>query len=234
MKNSVEYGSYFLSIRYIALVILAQLLPEEEAELKLFMHDPDLITQACSIFMDSSELPHSLRFITCSLIESISHYRGKLTEVLGTVNASANHGHIIQSIRRILDTSSDDGIEVQSSDYSIEFIEALFNFISYIISSSSGGNMLISAGLVPVLSSALHSKAPSKTIAKCIVMLDIIQSESVSTTIEVAAIVDRIQKEVDVCLGLKSFFKNEELTFAMLPDPGHHQQYRGRISLDSK
>ena len=229
MNDSPEYGSYFLPIRYIATVILAQLLPEEDADLKIFMHDPELITQACSIFMEPTELPHSLRFITCCLVESISHYRGKLTEVLGTINASANHGLIIQSIRKVLEGPSHDGIEIQSTDYSMEFIEALFNFISYIISSSSGGNMLISAGLVPILSSALHSKAPSKTIAKCIVMLDMIQSETPSTSIDVASIVDRIHDEVDVFLALKSFFKEEELLFVTLPDPGLHSQYRGSI-----
>lgn len=227
MKDNQEHASYFLAIRYIAIVILTQLLPEEQAELKIFMVDPELVGQACNVLIHPLELPHSLRFITCALIENVSHYRGKLTEVLGAINASANHGHIIQSIRKILDGSYGEGIEVQSADYNIEFIESLFNFVSYILSSSSGGNMLISAGLVPILSSALQTKSPLKTIAKCIVMLDMIQSETPTTNIDVNAVVDRIKQEVDMCLSLKSSFREEDLVFTSIPDPGNLPHYRG-------
>jgi E3 ubiquitin-protein ligase HUWE1 len=231
LKDSQEHASYFLPIRYIAIVILTQLLPEEQAELKIFMVDPELVVQASSLLIHPSELPHSLRFITCALIENIAHYRGRLNEVLGAVNASVNHGHIIQSIRKILDGSSGDGIEVLSTDYSIEFIESLFNFVSYILSSSSGGSMLISAGLVPILSSALQSKSPLKTIAKCIVMLDWIQSETPTTNIDVNAVVERIKREVDLCLGLKSQFREEDLVFSSVADPGNLPHFRGLFHL---
>jgi E3 ubiquitin-protein ligase HUWE1 len=229
LKDSQELASYFLPIRYLAIVILTQLLPEEQAELKIFRVDSELVVKASSLLIHPSELPHSLRFITCALIENVAHYRGRLNDVLGAVNVSVNHGHIIQSIRKILDGSLGDGIEVLSTDYSFEFIESLFNFVRYIL--SSGGSMLISAGLVPILSSALQSKSPLKTITKCIVMLDWIPSTTPTTHIDVDAVVERIKREVDMCLCLKSQFREEDLVFSSVADPGKLPHLRGLFHL---
>jgi hypothetical protein len=43
-----------------------------------------------------------------------------------------------------------------------DFLDAMFALISYIISSQTGGNMVISAGLVPVLLQLLSNKHSSQ------------------------------------------------------------------------
>jgi hypothetical protein len=46
--------------------------------------------------------------------------------------------------------------------YKQPFVEAMLSFVGYLISTQTGGNMVFSAGVVPVLVTILSSRQPSQ------------------------------------------------------------------------
>ncbi|KAF9998708.1 hypothetical protein BGZ65_005821, partial [Modicella reniformis] len=94
--------------------------------------------------------------------------------------------------------------------YPQDFIDAVFAFITYIIGSQSGGSMVISAGIVPVLLKLLTNKHSSqlKNIAKSVSILDSLvygfstafMSFCSSDGLEI--LITRIKEEVDYSLTL--------------------------------
>jgi E3 ubiquitin-protein ligase HUWE1 len=86
----------------------------------------------------------------------------------------------------------------------------LFSFLGYIISNQNSGNLVISAGIIPILVSTLNIDANlhSRNIAKCLTMLDNILY-SFNTSINVFTgiggpelLVQRICAEVNLCLSI--------------------------------
>lgn len=107
----------------------------------------------------------------------MAHHRARLSEVLTAVNASANHGVLMYVLRRAISSLDSDGmiswtsllqkLRIRSTltlhsytvpTYCQEFVDALFGFVSYIASTQSGGNMIISAGILPVLIQLMTNK----------------------------------------------------------------------------
>lgn len=104
--------------------------------------------------------------------------------MLTTINASASHGVLLYALRKIVVALDSDNGKVMNNSalcpghasapslidclqlflvpYPQEFLDAFFAFISFIISSATGGNMVISAGLVPILLQLPPNKRPAQ------------------------------------------------------------------------
>jgi E3 ubiquitin-protein ligase HUWE1 len=110
-------------------------------------------------------------------LDAIARHRSKLSEVLTAVNASANHGTLLFILRKVtVAMDSEDGKVSYSSGsenhldhctystsmfiahYPQDFLDALFAFVTYLIQTQSGGQMLMSAGIIPTLLTILGNK----------------------------------------------------------------------------
>jgi E3 ubiquitin-protein ligase HUWE1 len=77
-------------------------------------------------------------------LDALARYKSKVQEVLTAVNAGVNHGILLALVRNMV-------VEVADPDSKLphSFIEALLSFITYLASHASGGNMVVSAGIIP-------------------------------------------------------------------------------------
>jgi E3 ubiquitin-protein ligase HUWE1 len=113
-------------------------------------------------------------------LDAIARHRSKLSEVLTAANASANHGTLLYILRKVtVAMDSDDGkmsyseefggnvnmrfkpsflVAEPSGHYPQDFLDALFAFVTYLIQTQSGGQMLMSAGIIPTLLTILGNK----------------------------------------------------------------------------
>lgn len=136
------------------------------------------------------------------------------------LNASANHGILLFLLRRVICSMKDDG------QFPSEFIDALFSLISAIFSTQNGGNMIVAAGMIPLLVRILDIRKPEcikvfcnnyqpnrkKSVAKCLNVLDLHLyglGHSFDAFIQfggLGTIVTRIQEEIDFGLAYYSKF----------------------------
>ncbi|KAJ3352115.1 hypothetical protein HDU91_006035 [Kappamyces sp. JEL0680] len=160
--NTPSVRVKLLAIRLLSLVILTQVYSEDLAHSKLFLFEPDLIQKVAGLIIYEKPLPLQLRFIAISLMDGFAHYRGKVNEVLTAINASANHGHLMFCLRKIAGSSNEQGRSprlMADVDFNLEFVDALYSFISFVLATQTGGNMLITAGIIFVLAEALNNHA---------------------------------------------------------------------------
>ncbi|OAD77605.1 hypothetical protein PHYBLDRAFT_108846, partial [Phycomyces blakesleeanus NRRL 1555(-)] len=88
-------------IRLLALAIMGHTVSETGAHTRVFQYDPQLITSIVELLQPEKAMPVEVQ--TCALyaLEALARYRGKLPEMLAAVNASANHGVLMQMLRKI-------------------------------------------------------------------------------------------------------------------------------------
>lgn len=150
-------------------------------------------------------------------LDAIARHRNKLSEVCTAIHASANHGIIMQILRRV---NTSEGktpfltIVIHGAKYSLSldypqsFLEALLSFVSCLLQTQPGGQMLMSAGIIPVLIQIVGNNQHNqlKNIAKTANLLDtIVNSFNTSFTAFCNAegldiLLSRIKSEVEICL----------------------------------
>jgi E3 ubiquitin-protein ligase HUWE1 len=107
--NDVNLRKKLLCIRLLSISILTNMYNEDLMNKKIFLFEPDLISKLSQLLvLDFAEFPN-IHFAALSLLDSLSHYRGKLNEVMATVGASANHGYLISMLRKIIETFEKNG-----------------------------------------------------------------------------------------------------------------------------
>ncbi|KAL5523755.1 hypothetical protein ACEPAG_7928 [Sanghuangporus baumii] len=132
--------------RLLAIAVYAHTHTETQAQSSLFLYDTDLVNRIADLLQQDREVPVMVQMAALSALDALARYRGKMTEVLSAVNAGVNHGILMSSLRK---TVSD--ISNAESTLPNLFVDALVSFITYIASHAGGGNMVVGAGLVPVL-----------------------------------------------------------------------------------
>jgi E3 ubiquitin-protein ligase HUWE1 len=91
-----------LCIRFASLSILTNLYNEETFYTKILLYEPDLITRIAQLLNTSYDDAPDIHCNIISLLDSIAHYRGKLTEVMSAISASANHGYLLATLRAVI------------------------------------------------------------------------------------------------------------------------------------
>jgi E3 ubiquitin-protein ligase HUWE1 len=78
------------------------------------------------------------------------------------MNASTNHGHLMILLRKAIAANSGSVVSgptftLSTDEITPDFCDVLFSFLTFILQTQTGGNMLIAAGIMPILVSSLSN-----------------------------------------------------------------------------
>ncbi|KAF6760270.1 hypothetical protein DFP72DRAFT_1097039 [Ephemerocybe angulata] len=189
-----------LIARLLAIAIFSHTHPEPEATSTLFVYEPDLINHIAELLQVDNGVPVAVQTAAIAALDALARYRSRMQEVLTAVNAAVNHGILMGLFRRtVSDVANAESTTPQS------FIEALLAFMTFIVSHASGVNMVVGAGLIPLLIQLVENKTPNRlaTVSKTMQLLDnVLYSYTNGFQMFCAAqgvnvIVDRIEYEID-------------------------------------
>ncbi|KAJ7462340.1 hypothetical protein B0H11DRAFT_2175426 [Mycena galericulata] len=190
-------------VRLLAIAIFGHTHPETQATSSLFLYEPDLINHVAELLQIDKGVPVSVQTAAIAALDALAHYRNRIQEVLAAVNAGVNHGLLMALIRKtVVDVANPDSTLPHS------FAEALLSFVTFIASHASGGNMVVGAGLIPLLIQVIENRLPPRLplVSKTMQLVDNVlysftnafQLFCASRGVDV--LVDRIEYEIDLDL----------------------------------
>ncbi|KAG0255139.1 hypothetical protein BG011_005308 [Mortierella polycephala] len=203
--SSPSRRQQLLIIRLLAIAVMGHVLSEAVIVEKLFAFEPEIIQSLADLIHPDHNVSFNLQTVALFALDGLAHLRNKQLDVLTAINASASHGILLYALRKIIA-----GLDSENAPYPQEFMDAMFGLISYIICSQTGGTMVISAGIVPVLLQLLTNKhtAQLKNVTKSVTILDSLvygfgsAFTSFCTSGGLSHLVARIKEEVDFSLSL--------------------------------
>jgi E3 ubiquitin-protein ligase HUWE1 len=156
-------------IRLLAVAIFGHTHTENQASTSLFLYEPDLITHVAELLQVDKGISDEVQTVAISALDAMARYRSRIQEVLTSVNAGVNHGILMSLIRKTVNQ-----IALEDSQIPHSFVEALLSFVTFIASHASGGNMVVGAGLIPLLIQVLDNKHPQRlpVISKAMQLVD--------------------------------------------------------------
>ncbi|GAA5906785.1 E3 ubiquitin-protein ligase TOM1 [Sporobolomyces salmoneus] len=193
-----------LVVRLLALSVFAHAQRESVAQTKVFLYEPELIPQLAELLHpDQTGVSYEVQAAALYALEAFARYKGKTLEVASALNASVSHGVLMQLIRR---TATD--LEREDSKATPEFVDALFNLLTYINMHQNIGAMVIGAGIVNALLEFVKNHRRDRFIptSRAITLLDgFLYGYTQAFTAYIAAggltvFVDRIKSEVDTAV----------------------------------
>ncbi|KAJ6586954.1 hypothetical protein DFH09DRAFT_1359428 [Mycena vulgaris] len=203
--NSAEREKLVV-VRLLAIAIFGHTHPETQATSSLFLYEPDLINHIAELLQTDKDVPVAVQTAAIAALDALAHYRNRIQEVLTAVNAGVNHGILMALIRKtIVD------VAIPDSTLPHSFAEALLSFVTFIASHASGGNMVVGAGLIPLLIQVIENKLPHRLplVSKTMQLVDNVLYSFTNafqlfcTSRGVDVLVDRIEYEID--LDLKEY-----------------------------
>ncbi|KAH9485384.1 E3 ubiquitin-protein ligase ptr1 [Psilocybe cubensis] len=187
-------------IRLLAIAIFGHTHTESQATSALFLYEPDLIGHIAELLQVDRGVPTIVQTAAIAALDALARYKNKVQEVLTAVNAGVNHGILMALVRNMVAEVSNPESKLPHA-----FVEALLSFITYIASHASGGNMVVGAGLIPLLIQIMENRSPFRlpVISKTMQLVDnVLYSFTNAFTLFCAArgvdvLVDRIEYEID-------------------------------------
>jgi E3 ubiquitin-protein ligase HUWE1 len=158
-KGKEEDREKLVIIRLLSIAIFGHTHTESQAMSSIFLYEPDLIVHIAEVLQIDRDIPVSIQTAAISALDALARYRNKIQEVLTAVNAGVNHGILMALVRKTVADVGNPNSTLQHS-----FIEALINFLAYIASHASGGNMIVGAGLVPMLIQVIENRLPQRLL----------------------------------------------------------------------
>ena len=156
-------------IRLLATAIFCHTHAESTAFSSLFLYEPDLVQHIAELLQLDAGIDVQIQTAAIAALDAIGRYRNKVQEVLTAVNAGVNHGILMALTRKTIG-------EIANPDSTIPqpFVEGLLSFVTYIATHASGGNMIVSAGLIPLLVQVIEVRLPNRlyAISKTMQLLD--------------------------------------------------------------
>ncbi|KAG0319507.1 hypothetical protein BGZ97_002029 [Linnemannia gamsii] len=213
-----------LLIRILAIAVMSHVLSEAIIVEKFFAFEPEIIQSLTDLIHPDHKVPFPVQTVALFALDGLAHLRNRQPDVLTAINASASHGVLLYALRKVIT-----GLDSESvAPFPQDFLDAMFALISYIISSQTGGNMVISAGLVPVLLQLLSNKHSSqlKNVTKSITILDSLvygfstAFSSFCTSGGLNSLVTRLKEEVDYSLKLVKDAEASQMTDVSSTDTG--------------
>ncbi|KAJ7132750.1 hypothetical protein C8R43DRAFT_929975 [Mycena crocata] len=188
-------------VRLLAIAIFGHTHPETQATTSLFLYEPDLINHVAELLQTDKDVPVSVQTAAIAALDALAHYRNRIQEVLTAVNAGVNHGILMALIRKTV-------AEVANPDSTLPhaFAEALLSFVTFIASHASGGNMVVGAGLIPLLIQVIENRLAHRLplVSKTMQLVDNVLYSFTNafqlfcTSRGVDVLVDRIEYEIDL------------------------------------
>ena len=156
-------------VRLLATAIFGHTHSEQQAVSLLFLYEPDLITHVAELLQLDRGVDVQVQTAAVAALDAMSRYRAKIQDVLTAVNAGVNHGILMALLRKTVSE-----IAHSTSSLPQAFVEGLFSFITFLATHSSGGSMIVGAGLVPVLIQAIENRLPNRLylVSKTMQLLD--------------------------------------------------------------
>ena len=158
-----------LVVRLLAIAIYGHTHGENQAASSLFLYEPDLTTHIAELLQLDRGISAPVQTAAIAALDSIARYRGRVQEVLGAINAGVNHGILMSLLRKtILDVSNPE------SKLPNSFIDALLGFVTFLAQHAGGGNMIVGAGLVPLLVQIIENKLAQRLqmVSKAMQLVD--------------------------------------------------------------
>lgn len=202
-------------IRLLATSIFAHTHTETQAQSTLFMYEPELINHIAELLQLDREVSLLIQTAAIYALDALGRYRSKITDVLSAVNAGVNHGVLMALLRK---TIAD--VAQPSSTLPQSFVEALLSFVTFIATHASGGSMVVSAGLVPVLIQIIENKLPNRLylVSKTMQLLDnvLYGFNNAFQLFCNARGVDLLVERIEVGLACL-FYRHKSLRFLIVP-----------------
>lgn len=168
-KGNQSEREKLVIVRLLAIAIFGHTHSETQAMSSLFLFEPDLITHIAELLQLDRGIPIPVQTAAVAALDALARYRSKIQEVLTAVNAGVNHGILMALIRK---TVSDVGNPESTLPHS--FAEALLSFVTFVASHAAGGNMVVGAGLVPLLIQVIENRLPHRlpVVSKTMQLVD--------------------------------------------------------------
>ncbi|KAF9049777.1 hypothetical protein BJ165DRAFT_1608842 [Panaeolus papilionaceus] len=189
-----------LTTRLLAIAIYGHTHSESQVTSALFLYEPDLVVQIAELLQVDRDIPFLTQTAAIAALDALARYKHKIQEVLTAVNAGVNHGILIALMRHVV-------TELTKPDSTLPhaFVDALLTFITYLSSHASGGNMIVGAGLIPLLVQIMENKASNRlpVVSKTMQLVDnVLYSFTNAFSLFCASrgvevLVERIQHEID-------------------------------------
>lgn len=125
------------------------------ASTQLFLYEPEVIPRLAALVDPQNELPGNIVSGSLYALDALGRYRSKLNEVLSSLNASVNHGILLQILR---DISKDLGTGTPTR--CDEYVDAYFGLVSFITSTNVGSGLVVGAGLLQLLIKLIDQAKP--------------------------------------------------------------------------
>ncbi|KAF5393284.1 hypothetical protein D9757_000601 [Collybiopsis confluens] len=188
-------------IRLLSIAIFGHTHPESQALSTIFLFEPDLIPHISELLHIGRGVSVHIQTAALAALDAMARYRSKVQEVLTSVNAGVNHGILMALLRKTISDISSPDCKIPHT-----FTEALLSFVTFIASHASGGNMIVGAGLIPLLIQVLENRLPNRLqiVSKTMQLIDnVLYSFATAFGLfcnshGVEALVDRIEYEVDL------------------------------------
>ncbi|KAK3315071.1 hypothetical protein B0H66DRAFT_481141 [Apodospora peruviana] len=186
LLGSAEDRQQALAVRLLAVSNLAYIHPEAIFIEKALKQDNDeprryqLVYQLAELIHPSADgtndIPLWLQAIALELMEAISHFQLKYSDILSALNANVNHGVLLYVIRKaVAEMKEDPKTELdETSTDADEWRNNLFGLTLHMAMSSRIGQDMISAGLMDILVEILQlrSKIASRNYSMILAFLD--------------------------------------------------------------
>ncbi|KAI0708195.1 hypothetical protein C8T65DRAFT_740208 [Cerioporus squamosus] len=188
-------------VRLLSTAIFGHTHSDTQAQSSLFLYEPDLITHIAELLQLDRGVDIQVQTAAVAALDAMSRYRSKIQDVLTAVNAGVNHGILMALLRKTVSE-----VAQPTSTLPQAFVEALFSFITFLATHASGGNMIVGAGLIPVLIQAIENRLPNRLylVSKTMQLLDnVLYGYTNAFTLfcnarGVEILVDRIEYEVNL------------------------------------
>lgn len=168
-REKQEDREKLVVVRLLAIAIFGHTHSESQATSSLFLYEPDLVGHIAELLQVDRKIPVKVQTAAIAALDALARYKSKVQEVLAAVNAGVNHGILMSLVRKMVAEVADPESTLPHS-----FVEALLSFITYIASHASGGNMVVGAGLIPLLIQIMENRSPFRlpVISKTMQLVD--------------------------------------------------------------
>ncbi|KAF5354781.1 hypothetical protein D9756_005295 [Leucocoprinus leucothites] len=186
--------------RLISIAIYAHTHSESQTTSSFFLYEPDLISNVAELLHVEYDVSIPVQTAAIAVLDAFTRYRNRCQEVLTAINAGVNHGILMALFRKTVND-----VASSSSNLPQSFVEALLQFVTLIATHTSGVNMIVGAGLIPLLVQLVENRLPNRLtiISKSLQLIDsVLYAFQNGFTLFCAArgvnvIVERIEHEID-------------------------------------
>ncbi|KAJ1725144.1 E3 ubiquitin-protein ligase tom1 [Coemansia erecta] len=188
-----------LRSRIYAAAILSQLMSELEFKNGFLSREPNFTANIIGVMQPEVHAPLSVQTAVLLALEAILKQRSEVSGAYVALNASANHGVLMFILRKAFSGTGDQPV------FPFEFMSALYGFLGAMSTNLNGGQLLVSAGVIPIFVSAIKQTKPRqlRSIGRIAKLLDGLITSTASafpafcSANGIAALVKRIHTEVE-------------------------------------